>query len=142
MKKLLLILALFCPIMAVGCDFVTPFISPIVTGVIYWKEGEASKYYDFDVDTCYRATKRSLQDLQLELSEDENTDNGYKIVADKNDRFKIKVEKAEQNITVVKIRINTFGDKPYAELIYNHIDDNLGIIQFDENGKPVKVPNQ
>jgi len=137
MKKLLLILALFCPIIISGCA-ITPFISPIVAGVVYWKEGEASKYYNFDVDACYRSTKRALRDLELEITEDETTDDGYWVVADENDRFKINIEKAEQNITVVKIRINTFGDKPYAELIYKHIDVNLGIIEFDENGQPVK----
>jgi len=145
MKKLLLIFALFCPIMVGGCDFVTPFVSPIITGVIYWKEGEASKYYDFDVETCYRATKRAVRDLEFPVTEDEATDSGYWIVADTNDRFKIKVEKTENNITVVKIRINTFGDRPYAELIYEKIDTNLGIIEFDENGQPTRRrgrPNQ
>jgi hypothetical protein len=138
MKKFLAILALFSVISLAGCDFVSPFVSPIVSGVIYWKQGEAFKYYDFDVDTTYRATKRALRDMELQVTEDNETDSGYKMIADSNDRFKIGVEKAENNISVVRIRVNTFGDKPYAELIYENIDINLGIIEYDQEGKPVK----
>lgn len=138
MQKFLAILALFSVFTLAGCDFVSPFVSPIVSGVIYWKQGEAFKYYEFDVDTTYRATKRAVGDMELPITVDETTDGGYRIVADSNDRFKILVERAENNITVVRIRVNTFGDKPYAELIYEKVDINLGVIEYDQEGKPVK----
>jgi len=30
------------------------------------------------------------------------------------------------------------GDKPYAELIYKKIDDQLSVINFDEHGRPTR----
>lgn len=136
MKKLifLLVLSLF----VTGCQF-SPLalVAPIVTGVIMWSNGEATKYYDGDVETICRCTRLSLREMNLPISRDEATKNGYYIVAGKDSQFKIKVESIQPNIAKVSMRINFMGDKPLAELVYKHIDQNLDVIEFNQ-GRPIK----
>jgi hypothetical protein len=141
MKKplLILILLLFCPIF-MGCAVAPLIISPIVTGVIVWKEGEARKYYNEGLGSIYRATKNSLKEINLQISEDKTLKNGdFYLVADKeNSSFKITIRQIKPNITEVKIRVGFMGDKPYAEFLFDHIDLNVNSIEFDDLGKPVK----
>lgn len=137
MKKLLLFIFLCLSIFA-GCTAAL-LISPIVTGVIMWKDGEAHKYYNEEANTLYRATKISLKELDHPILKDELTRDGSRyIVAGDGDKFKITIRKVKSHITDVKIRINFMGDKPYAELIYHQIDSNTNTIDFDDQGKPTK----
>lgn len=140
MKKplILLILFLFCPTF-LGCAAAPFIISPIVTGVIVWKEGEARKYYNEGLDSICRSTKSSLKEFDLAILEDKTLENGdYYIVAGDKNRFKITIREVKPKITEVKIRVGFMGDKPYAELLYDQIDLNSNSIEFDEQGKPVK----
>ncbi len=135
MKKLAYILFLVTIFPFVGCEAV-PFVGPIVTGVVMWVEGEAHKYYNNDTDVLYRATKRSLRELNIPITKDRPGNNGnYHIVAGDEDRFSINIRRAKQGISEVKIRVNFMGDKPYAEMIYSRIDTSLDRIDFD-NGIP------
>lgn len=138
MKKLFLFSALFL-IFFTGCSAAPFIVSPIVTGVIMWKEGEAHKYYNEEASTLYRATKMALKDLEHPIIKDEpSSDGGYYLVAGNEDRFKITIRKVQPHIAEVKIRINFMGDKPYAELVYRSIDIHNNSIDFDEQGKPTK----
>jgi len=138
MKKLLLFTSLCLPIF-VGCTAAPLLISPIVTGVIMWKDGEAHKYYNEEAHTLYRATKISLKELDHPIIKEEPyRDCGYYIVAGEGDKFKITIRQVKPHITEVKIRINFMGDKPYAELVYRQIDSNTNTIEFDDQGKPTK----
>ena len=139
MKKLLtiLIFSIFLSPLMIGCEAV-PFISPIVTGVIMWVEGEAHKFYPYDADVVYRASKRALEDMGMEINKDEVKNNGgYYLNAGKEDRFKINVDNAKEDISELRLRINTMGDKDYAELFYSKVDDQLSTIRFNENGEPM-----
>lgn len=121
-----------------GCTAAT-IISPIVTGVVMWKDGEAHKYYNEEAHTVYRATKTSLKDLDHLIIKDESSKDGnYYILAGENDKFKITIRQVKPHITDVKIRVNLMGDKPYAELVYSQIDLNTNTIDFDEQGKPTR----
>lgn len=136
MKKIVLFLCFFI----FGCT-VAPFVvSPIVTGVIMWKQGEAKKYYNDESKIIYRATKHALDDLGHKIINDEETKDGFYLVSGDKDKFKIRIRTVRPKITEVSIRINLMGDKPYAELIYSHIDANTNTIYFDDKGKPVKLP--
>jgi hypothetical protein len=135
MKKLAYILLLVTIFPFVGCEAI-PFVSPIVTGVVKWIEGEAHKYYDNETDVLYRATKRSLRELDIPITTDEpGADGYYHIVAGGEDRFNIRIRRVQKGISEVKIRVNFMGDKPYAEMIYSRIDTSLDRIDFD-NGIP------
>jgi hypothetical protein len=131
---------LFCFIFLSGCVAAPFLIAPIVTGVIMWQEGEAVKYYHEKSPVLYRATKASLQELELNIIEDKQEQNARKInVGQANeDKFKITIAQVKPNISVIKIRVNFMGDKPFAELLYNQIDLNMNAIEFDDEGKPTK----
>jgi hypothetical protein len=122
-----------------GCT-VVPFVaSPIITGVIIWRQGEAHKYYNEELKTIYRATKHALESLGHKVIVDHTIKNGYYIVAGDKDKFKISIRKVKDHITDVCVRINFMGDKPYAELFYQEIDANTNTIYFNSQGEPVKL---
>jgi hypothetical protein len=112
-------------------------IGPIVTGVIYWVNGEAHKYYESESDIVYRSTKHALRELDQEITRDTEKNGQYKIIAGNENRFSISIEKADKNITRLNIRINYIGDKDFAELIYKKVDEQINIIEFDPQGNPV-----
>lgn len=139
MKKLLLMLSLFLPLSIGGCAAAPFIVSPIVTGVIMWKEGEARKYYNEEAHTMYRATKISLKDLDHPIIKDESDKKGgYSLTAGEGDKFHITIRQVKPHIAEVKVRINFMGDKPYAELLYRQIDSNTNTIDFDDQGRPTK----
>jgi len=115
-------------------------IGPIVAGVIYWKNGEATKYYANDYASVSRATSRALTEMGLPIKKKQESSNSVYIIAGENDRFKIHVEYVEPNITRLRCRINFMGDKPYAELMYRKVDEEVSIIEFDDEGNPTRNP--
>jgi len=135
MKKLTLSLLFLVVLIGCGPEIL---IAPIINGAVYWLEGEAQKYYTQDTDVLYRATKRACLELQHSIETDEHEESNYYIVAGGNNRFKIKIRQVEKGITEVRIRVDFMGDKPYAELIYKKIDDQLSVINFDEHGRPTR----
>jgi len=130
MRKYFFILVIF---ISTGCAF-APIAGPVISGIIAWKNGEASKYYEFSHDIMYSATKQSLENLDIEVK-NENLfhKNVYKITAGERDRFKITIHKIKENISKVDIRINFMGDKDYANLIYKKIDEQISVVVFDGN---------
>lgn len=133
MKKFILFLVLLT---ISGCQ-VAPFMAPIVTGVVMWKDGEAHKYYNEAIDPMSRSTKMALKELNLPISKDELVKNGHHMVAGNKDRFKITILEVRPHITKISIRVNFMGDKPYADLIYKSVDSFTDTVDFD-NGRPIK----
>lgn len=140
MKKFFLTLMLCLPLIGfTGCQ-VAPFVGPIVTGVIMWHQGEAHKFYYEEPSTLYRSTKLALKELGHPITKDEaQRDGSYYIVAGDDDKFQITICKVKPHIGEVKMRVNLMGNKPYAELVYKHIDNNLNTIDFDDQGRPSKI---
>lgn len=135
-----LFFVLFFSAFLTGCAAAPFLIAPIVTGVIMWQEGEAVKYYHEKPQVLYRATKVSMKDLELNITQDKPENGTFYINAGQaeEDKFKITIAQVRPNVSVVKIRVNFMGDKPFAELIYNQIDLNMNAIEFDDQGKPTK----
>ena len=121
-----------------GCQFV-PLFSPIITGIIIWKEGQAQKYYEINTSIMYRCVKNSLHDLNIKITKDQKNKNGYYLQAENKDTFYIHIYYVKKDVSNVAIRINTFGNKSYTELIYQKIDSNMDIINYDNKGLPVKI---
>lgn len=141
MKKTLLLLACLG---LTGCTALSTLglISPIVDGVVAWNEGEAHKYYEQPSDVVYRATKRVLQDLELNITHDPGSEQGkYSIKAGDpvhSERFLISIEPIRTHISKLNIRINYLGDQALAEKFYEKVDNEINIIDFDSEGKPVR----
>jgi len=120
-----------------GCGGPELLIGPIVTGVVYWINGEAHKYYNCDTQIIYRATKIVLKELEQKIIKDKEKNGEFQIITSQENRFSIKIEKADKNISVLKIRINYVGDKEFAELIFKKIDEKMNVIEFDSEGRPI-----
>jgi hypothetical protein len=139
--KIFTIISLLFLCFFTGCElssFIGPGISGAINGYVSWKNGEAHKYYNLNKDIIYRSTKRACGKLGYAIIKEESSKTNYKIIAGKNDRFKITIKSVESNITELSVRVNTMGDIPYTELLYKEIDKELNIIHFNDKGHPVK----
>jgi hypothetical protein len=142
MNNVVKLLSVFFVVFIIGCG-ANLFIGGLVNGAIdfylVWKDGEAHKCYDYDVFIIRNSVIMALEEMKIPITE--LGDN--KIIAGEKERFKIKIEKIQSNITKLSVRINFMGDKPYAELLYQLVDDHLNTIDFQ---KPIPqlspVPKQ
>lgn len=132
-KKYFLILIILTGI-TFGCS-PSLLIGPIVTGVTYWVQGESHRYFSENKEIIFKATKHVLEENNLKINKEYVKNNIYYINAGSYNKFRIKIESFE-NVTKLNIRINTFGDKDYAELLYQQIEEKSNIIYYN-NGKPV-----
>ncbi len=140
MKKLLAILILPLFVSCGGVELLFPLTSPIIQGVIMWKEGEAHKYYNLDSDSMYRAVKRTAINIGYPITRDDLPDGGsFYMIVGENDRLKINIQSVERNVTKVSIRVNIMGDKPYAEMFYDKLDTEVNVISFDPQGRPTAM---
>ena len=139
MKKFVVLL-LFFMFFFNGCAAAPFIITPIVTGIVYWKEGEAKKYYADNSQAVHRATIYALQELEYPIQSDvKNTDFTYTIIAGEKRNLKISIKTVKSGISEVKIRIDFMGNKPQAELLYSTIDMFTNTIEYDKNGLPTKL---
>lgn len=113
--------AIFGPISAV---------SGVVNATILWKSGEATAYYPYDREVLHKATIRALKKLNLAVTQNTATDKNISMIATSKDRFKITITQSEKNISKIAIRVNTWGDRDYALLIYANIEDQLNVVVF------------
>lgn len=137
MKKTNIFLFLFL-FFCIGCTQTQLLLNPMTIGATKWSNGLGVKYYNEDYNIVYRSAKLSLKDLGFNIIKDQKGKNQNYIVAGDKDRFKITLRNVKDNISEVKIRINFWGDKPYADLIFQKIDSNMLVIEFDQKGMPVK----
>lgn len=112
-----------------GCTALAP-IGPIVSLGVAWVNGEASKYYASNLEEIHFATKNVLEEFDFQIAEEKIEENIVTILAGEEDKFKIKIVGVRENITKLSIRVNIMGDKPYAELIYRHVDKQPNVKQF------------
>ena len=107
---------------------VGPVVSGTVQGFITWKQGEAHKYYEYDSDIVYRAAMRaSTEDMNMVVMNDKSKNDDYHFTAN---NFKISIEQIDKNISKLSVRINFMGDKDYAELFYQKVDEQIPVIDF------------
>lgn len=129
LKKFLMCFLAFSIINFSGCALVNP-IGPITQLGIMWYEGEAHKYYATPQEKIHSAVKVVLAKFTLPIKEETINGETVYIKAGDDDRFKIKISSVRQNVTKLSIRVNIMGDKPYAEMIYRHVDQQQGVEQF------------
>ncbi len=123
--RLLLCLCLILP----ACQAFNP-IGPIISLGVRWMDGVAEKYYDCPQSNLYIATKASILELGLPIVEEWQDGNTKYMKAGDDDRFKISVTAVRERISKVSIRVNLMGDKPYAELVFRHIDKKPEVTEF------------
>ena len=132
-------LVLFGVLCLTGCQYLSPIGSIISIGVM-WLNGEGQKYYEADQDAIYKAVIQAAADLDfMVVDEERKGDTIHLSIDDKavldrkagsSNRFHIKITKIQHNVTKLSIRLNFWGDKPYAELIYKKVDQSPGVKSF------------
>ncbi len=113
-------------VLAFGCQSFDP-IGPAIGLALRWKDGEAIKYYANDKSAVLDALRLSLRELDLGIvsEETDGLSTTIRIGTLRTTRMKIVVKQTNSKVTRVGIRVNTFGDKPYAELICRTADSHL-----------------
>ena len=134
-----------------GCQSFNP-VGPAIQLGMYWVDGEAHKYYNTDQESMLVAVREVLNTLEIPIHDEEVSDGmvvihaggkfyveersrrfarkDSKVLFKIEDRFKIKLIVVKPHTTKVSIRCNIFGDKPYCDMIYRHIDGQSSIKQF------------
>lgn len=131
MLKKFLWVAAFCLMMVAGCEGFNP-VGPLLQLGIFWYQGEAHKYYHTGRDVAVSGVKASLDALDLPVqSEREDGDSVYLQAGGQGDkRFKIRIKRVKDQTTMVSVRVNVFGDRPYAELLFRNLDRQPGMRDF------------
>lgn len=131
MRKTITTLFLSFSLLLGGCAAFTPLmlVGPAVQGYIMWKDGEGTKYYKCEGYEVYQALKIVLHNLDQKVAQDDikTPGNFYLLTKSSKHSFKINIVHADAGVTALKIRIDFMGDRPYAELIYKTLDEQLGI---------------
>lgn len=119
----------FLAVLLAGCEFVGA-IGAITSVGVFWMNREAHKYYNTELDTMEDSVRKVLDEMEIPIEKEYMSGESMVFKADANDRFRITLNPVRYNITKVSILVNTLGDKPYAEMIYRHIDAQDGVVQF------------
>lgn len=113
-----------------GCGAISPFaLIPIgVNTIMYWKEGEARKFYSGEAADVYSKLHNSVKDYGHVISDEtgEGTVKNF-ISTSQNHKFKWHVEQYDPKVVLVKCRIDFWGDREYTELIYKKLDEKMGV---------------
>lgn len=110
----------------VGEAQVIPVIGVSYQGYVVWKGRESSKYYSNDSKTICQAVEQSCDQLKLEtVIQTPASEKGCSLETKGKYPMEINVSYIEENLTKVIVRIELFGDKEYAELLYRTIDANI-----------------
>lgn len=96
-------------------------------GTYAYLNGELKREYKAPLDHTWAATVQSLKDLEVRVLDSEKDQLGGKIDARLYDgrSVKLTVEAKENDITLVKIRVGTFGDQHISELIGDSIQNRI-----------------
>lgn len=114
----------------IGCASLNP-IGPLMQIGVYWQQGEAHKYYNTDQETIHQAVRNVLEsELGIPILSTERETNYIQLNAGDDDRFRIRIYRVREKVTRLSIRVNIFGDRPYAEMIYRHVDKQSGVVQW------------
>lgn len=122
-----------------GCQYLSP-IGPIISIGVMWLSGEGQKYYNAEQTVILEAVKKVAADMDFVVADVETKDNTiYVKIDDKagldrkyngNNRFNIRITRIQHNVTKLAIRLNFWGDKPYAELFFDKVDQCPGVKSF------------
>lgn len=108
-----------------GCGFLAG-AAVAGAGVVYVK-GEAHKRYPREVAEVFDAAISTLEDLGVMIGESLEGDELATIKGRTagGQRLVMRIEREDQGITKVKLRVGLVGDRQYSQLILSRMDRNL-----------------
>jgi len=92
-------------------------------GTVTYVQGEHSQVHAGSFERVWSATTTALRQLQVQIDRTTKDGLGGEIEARRADKtaVTVKVEPGDENDTIVRIRIGTFGDKADSEMIQARI---------------------
>lgn len=134
--KIIKIFSLSLLVCFLGCGLSTIPIQPIVSGYIFWKDGEGIQYQEFSALTIKRASERTFQRLNIHDFKTEKIENGYKITSNTEKKFKLNIKQLKEiQATKISLRVNFLGDIELGNLFFSILEEELWTVNFD-NGNP------
>lgn len=124
-----MLMAFVFTVTALGCEGINP-LGPILQIAVMWKQGEATKYYNTEQRQILAATRAAFEELGLPITSESEDGRTINMMVGDDDQFKVKVVAVRDKVTKLSIRVNTFGDRPYAEMVFRHVDKQDGVEQF------------
>jgi YbbR domain-containing protein len=96
-------------------------------GTVAYLRGDLESVEAKDLDTVYAATKKAVEQLELNVSKDVKDALSAQIVArDARDKkVAINLKATTEGTTKISIRVGTFGSETQSMLIYDQIKKNL-----------------
>jgi hypothetical protein len=129
MKKILPIVSLLLTTgLLWGCAPIQmiPIMGASYEGYSFWKSGESTRYYAYDVDRTFQAVRRSCERLKLGAGiQNLGPGKGYSLETKGDHPMEINVLPVEKEFTRVDIKIGLFQDKQYVEFFYRIIEEDI-----------------
>jgi hypothetical protein len=128
MKKIIWCACLFFAVnINSGCSIIpfVPVVGTVYDGYVGWKGHQAVKYYAEDISTMRRAVMQSSRQLNLKLVNKSTAEKGYSLELACKEPLQIDILSFEKKVTKVMIRVSLFGDKQFADFVYQMIDANV-----------------
>jgi hypothetical protein len=96
-------------------------------GTVAYMRGDLEAVEAKDIDAVYAATKKAVEQLELDVSSDTKDALSAEIVArDAQDKkITIKLKSTTEDTTQISIRVGIFGSETKSILIYEQIKKNL-----------------
>lgn len=127
MQKRETILTVLCLMMTVVLQGCLVAAVGAGAGTVAYLRGDLEAVEAKDIDAVYAATKKAVEQLELDVSSDTKDALSAEIVARdaQNKKIVIKLKSATENTTQISIRVGTFGSETKSRLIHDQIKKNL-----------------
>jgi hypothetical protein len=128
-KLTLVLLLLASPVVLTGCLAAAAVGGGAVAGAgtIAWMQGELKSTEGYPFAKVWAATVKTIEQLDfIVVNKVSDAISGeIDIVTADNKKVKIRVKRVGDNITEIKIRVDTFGDETLSRYILNNIQSNI-----------------
>ena len=128
-KRIPLIVSLFLALSLLsGCTPIQmiPIMGASYEGYSFWKRGESTRYYAYDLDRTFQAVRRACERLKLGASiQNLGSGTGYSLETKGDHPMEISVRPIEKDFTSVVIKIGLFEDKQYVEFFYRIVEEDF-----------------
>lgn len=128
-KLTLVLLLLASPVVLTGCLAAAAVGGGAVAGAgtIAWMQGELKSTEGYPFAKVWAATVKTIEQLDfIVVNKVSDAISGeIDIVTADNKKVKIRVKRVGDNITEIKIRVDTFGDETLSRYILSKIQSNI-----------------
>ena len=128
-KLALIILLIASPAVLTGCLAAAAVGGGAVAGAgtIAYIRGELKSTEGYPFATVWAATVKAVEELEfIVINKVSDAVSGqYEVVTAENKKVHINVQRVGDNITEIKIRVDTFGDETLSRFILNKIQSNI-----------------